>query len=237
MDMNVDDAHMATVPESLISEAASKLASYARNCIKRPSDQVSFSSSMKNLRSNMEGSIDSHLSPVSGSSISLTDSVRSVICELHVEKILEIRRIEYSKVKKAANALVKDRLAIKEAFIPAFQDSFSSINHLPSLSVSLTFKGQKIPNHIFIFHQLPCVSIYSKKLTLYQCFRFRHIKTNCKNQPCCVHCGEKEHSKEQCQRVQSPLVPFFRINFALLKLTANFFSLHSHTSSPFFPLF
>lgn len=30
---------------------------------------------------------------------------------------------------------------------------------------------------------------------------------------------------------------FFCINFALLKLTANFFSLHSHTSSPLFPLF
>lgn len=76
--MNVDDAHMAIVLEFLISKIGFKPAPHAKNCIKRPSDQVSFSSSMKNLRSNTEGSIDSHLSPVSALSIFLTDSICNI---------------------------------------------------------------------------------------------------------------------------------------------------------------
>lgn len=74
--------------------------------------------------------------------------------------------------------------------------------HTPSLTVSITFEGQKIPKHITMFHVRYSVSPYISRVSrCNQCFRFGHIKIN-KNQPRCVHYDEKGHSfsKENCQR-------------------------------------
>ncbi|XP_029680875.1 uncharacterized protein LOC115246299 [Formica exsecta] len=83
----------------------------------------------------------------------------------------------------------------------------SSSNYTPSLTVLLTFEGQKIPKHVTMFHVRYPVSPYISKVSrCNQCFRFGHIKINCKGQPRCVHCGEKGHifSKESCQLSEAP---------------------------------
>lgn len=238
--MEADDLHVATSLESLLSEATPDSRAKAR--AKRSSEKELSSSSIKNLRSSTESSVNSLHGPASGSSISLSDSIRDnrysasnagpfdvhiqrlsnlksslhptfvgrVLCELNVKEIMEIKKIEYSKVsvffktREAGNALVEDkRLTLKdlEAFIPPFrtsrkgiirdvpldltgqmilsnitsrikvvavnrmnrrittishmdsqEDSSSFITYVSSLSVSLTFEGQKIPNHVYMFH-------------------------------------------------------------------------------------
>lgn len=86
-------------------------------------------------------------------------------------------------------------------------DASASVSYSPSFSVSLIFEGQKIPKHVYIFYVRYPVSPYKARVSrCNNCFRFGHIKANCKSQPRCSHCGEKGHSfsEEQCQRKQEP---------------------------------
>ncbi|EFN73163.1 hypothetical protein EAG_04000, partial [Camponotus floridanus] len=80
--------------------------------------------------------------------------------------------------------------------------------YTPSLTVAITFEGQKIPKHVYLFHVRYSVSPYIARVTLcHKCYRFGHIKTNCKSSPRCAHCGEKGHSlpeEELCQRKDLP---------------------------------
>ncbi|KMQ85763.1 pol-like protein, partial [Lasius niger] len=65
----------------------------------------------------------------------------------------------------------------------------------------VTFEGQKLPKYITMFYVSHPVSPYVSRASLcHSCFRFGHIKDNCKSQPRCVHCGEKGHSfsKNHC---------------------------------------
>ncbi|EFN68824.1 hypothetical protein EAG_11378 [Camponotus floridanus] len=94
---------------------------------------------------------------------------------------------------------------------PPYLDSQSdpppAITYSPSLSVSITFEGQKIPKHIYLFHVSYPVSPYVARVSrCNKCYRFGHIKTNCKSQPRCSHCGEKGHSfsEEHCHQSHRP---------------------------------
>ncbi|EFN62124.1 hypothetical protein EAG_03786, partial [Camponotus floridanus] len=77
-----------------------------------------------------------------------------------------------------------------------------------SYTVALSFEGQKIPKHIYMFHVSYPVSPYVARASrCNNCFRFGHIKINCKSQPRCKHCAEKGHifSEEDClQKRQLP---------------------------------
>lgn len=58
-----------------------------------------------------------------------------------------------------------------------------------------------------MFHVRYPVSPYIARVSrCNQCFRFGHIKVNCKSQPRCAHCEGKGHtfSKEQCQHSEDP---------------------------------
>ncbi|XP_029674110.1 uncharacterized protein LOC115242161 [Formica exsecta] len=99
-----------------------------------------------------------------------------------------------------------NRRTTTASHMDSLEDSHPSITYVPSLSVSLTFEGQKIPNHVFMFYVRYPVSPYIARVSrCNQCFRFGHIQNNCKSQPRCAHCGDKGHtySKDKCQRAQN----------------------------------
>jgi len=86
-------------------------------------------------------------------------------------------------------------------------DTSAPANYSPSYSVSLTFEGQKIPKYVYMYHVRYSVSPYIARVSrCNNCFRFGHIKANCKSQPRCSHCGEKGHAftEEHCQQAQKP---------------------------------
>lgn len=253
--MDLKDSDMIAALESLISEAGSPPAPRAKILGKRPNEKEYSPTSTKVSRSSTESNLTSHHKSISGSSSSLTDTIRNnrysennagpydvhiqrisnpkpqlhpifvgrAVCELGIEDILEIKKIGFSKVsiyfksRDAANALINDRrLSVKdlEAFIPPFRisrksiirdvpldltdqqilhnitspikvvavnrlnrkitttyhsdsqiDTSSTASYSPSLSVSLTFEGQKIPKHIYMYHVSYPVSPYIARVS------------------------------------------------------------------------
>jgi len=110
-----------------------------------------------------------------------------------------------SPIKVAVNRLNRRINTIHQ--LNSQTDTSTSVTYSPSHSVSFTFEGQKIPKYVYMFHVRYSVSPYIARVSrCYNCFRFGHIKANCKSQPRCLHCGEKGHvfSEEHCQQTQKP---------------------------------
>lgn len=65
-----------------------------------------------------------------------------------------------------------------------------------SKTISLTFKGQHLPTSVFLFRIRYAVTPFVSKTSLcYSCFRFGHLKVQCKSHPRCLHCGKETHGK------------------------------------------
>ncbi|CAL1682492.1 unnamed protein product [Lasius platythorax] len=64
--------------------------------------------------------------------------------------------------------------------------------YLSSKTGSVTFDGQRLPKNFshVIYEMFPYVSRVSQ---CYSCFRFGHVKANCKSSARCANCGEKRH--------------------------------------------
>ncbi|KAL6421050.1 hypothetical protein ACFW04_013574 [Cataglyphis niger] len=83
------------------------------------------------------------------------------------------------------------------------ENSSPNFSYVSSLSVSLTFEGQKIPNYVYIYHVRYPVSPYIARVSrCNNCFRFGHIQNNCKSQPRCVHCGERHIYSNNCPQIK-----------------------------------
>ncbi|XP_029680212.1 uncharacterized protein LOC115245858 isoform X2 [Formica exsecta] len=135
--------------------------------------------------------------------ISRKDIIRDVPLDLIDQMIL--RNINSPIKVVAVNRL--NRRITRTPNIDSQEDAATPITYTPSLIVSLIFEDQKIPNYIVMFHVRYPVSPYIARVSrCNQCFRFGHIKVNCKSQPRCAYCEGKGHtfSKEQCQHSEDP---------------------------------
>ncbi|KAL6421607.1 hypothetical protein ACFW04_014225 [Cataglyphis niger] len=92
----------------------------------------------------------------------------------------------------AANSL--NRRITTASNMNSQEDSSPNFSYVLSLSISLTFEGQNIPNYVYMYYVRYSVSPYIARVSRCNyCFRFEHIQINCKNQSRCVHCGDKGH--------------------------------------------
>lgn len=68
----------------------------------------------------------------------------------------------------------------------------------PTQSVVVTFEGQRLPNHVYVFHTSLLVETYMlPTIQCFKCCRFGHVKTQCRSDPRCYKCSE-DHPGESC---------------------------------------
>lgn len=91
-------------------------------------------------------------------------------------KILKIRRINY-KVTVEGNTMWK-----------------------PTQTVVVTFDGQVLPKHIYLYYNALRVDLYIyPTIQCYNCCRFGHTRAQCRSKPHCYKCGE-DHTADTCDR-------------------------------------
>lgn len=74
----------------------------------------------------------------------------------------------------------------------------------PSTTVLLTFEGQTLPEHIYLFYNAIKVELYSYPCYIcHQCLRYGHTKNKCTSAPKCFRCGEN-HVGESCPVKELP---------------------------------
>lgn len=67
----------------------------------------------------------------------------------------------------------------------------SSSSFIPSKSVSISFKDQRLPNYIYLYMVRYELSPFiSKTIQCFSCFHFGHSKFQCKGYSRCIHWGE-----------------------------------------------
>ena len=84
------------------------------------------------------------------------------------------------------------------------ETSTNTNKFVPSKTVLLTFDGQNLPEVISLYGSLHRVSVYIPRPKIcFSCFRYNHIKTQCKSQVKCMKCGEdkNKHDKEELCKI------------------------------------
>lgn len=80
----------------------------------------------------------------------------------------------------------------------------SSSSFVLSKSVSISFKGQRLPNYLYLYMVRSGMNLQSpfipKTTQYFSCFRFGHSKTQCKGYSRYIHCGERSHDQDICSK-------------------------------------
>ncbi|EFN64215.1 hypothetical protein EAG_07263, partial [Camponotus floridanus] len=64
--------------------------------------------------------------------------------------------------------------------------------------IMVTFRGQILPNYLYLFMlRYPVSPFVSKTSLCFKCFRFGHIGTQCKSQARCIDCGDDRHGDNE----------------------------------------
>lgn len=119
--------------------------------------------------------------------------VRGISTDLSIAEILS----SLSTPQHIGNPIKARRLNYKDS-------SEGTISWKPSQSVVITFEGQSLPSHIYLFFNSLPVEMYTYPTTqCFNCCRFGHTKAACRSQPRCFKCGEN-HPADQCPSSSSP---------------------------------
>lgn len=96
----------------------------------------------------------------------------------------------------------------REISVSTHNNESASGNLIPSQTVLITFRGQSLPEYLFLYMMRYTISPFVSKTSLcFSCFRFRHISSQCKGHARCLLCGNKKHADEEsCPSKDGPPV-------------------------------
>ncbi|XP_070169699.1 uncharacterized protein [Polyergus mexicanus] len=80
------------------------------------------------------------------------------------------------------------------------------VSYAPSKSIAITFEGQNIPQSLYLYMVRYEVSLLISNPSLcYSCYRYGHIKSQCRGQSRCPLCGDKSHDNiSSCSNNNQP---------------------------------
>ena len=71
----------------------------------------------------------------------------------------------------------------------------------PTKIILVIYKGQVAPHHSYLMRVKLDTHPYLQKVKLCtNCFRYNHVKSNCKSKQRCFKYGSNEHLTEECQK-------------------------------------
>ncbi|XP_073994570.1 uncharacterized protein [Rhodnius prolixus] len=115
--------------------------------------------------------------------------IRDVDISLGEEEILE-----HVRHNLGANV----RLIKVKRFFRKVKDDSGNINLKPTGTVFLTFRGQNLPQYVYIYFSRCMVEPYSQEVVqCFKCLRYGHVNAQCKGKARCGNCSE-EHEENTC---------------------------------------
>ncbi|XP_029178027.1 uncharacterized protein LOC114945855 [Nylanderia fulva] len=142
----------------------------------------------------------------SSSRISRRGIIRNVPLDMSDEEILQSidSAIPIISVKRFNRRLRRPEHSSPGKTSSRGTDNESSL--IPSRTISLTFKGQKLPLSIFLYRIRYAVNPFVTKTALcFSCFRFDHLKSQCKGHPRCIlYKGGVHESDSSCPKEKDP---------------------------------
>ena len=128
-------------------------------------------------------------------------------CKLYKKNAIKVKKVEKNKFIKGIIHGV-DISIDKSSLDQLTSDGYHIINTfiLPSKrevqSVVITFKGETLPNKVFLGYRAYTVKQFiARPLRCFKCQRFGHVSSKCQHQPRCYKCGE-EHNGRDCSKPQ-----------------------------------
>lgn len=92
------------------------------------------------------------------------------------------------------------KLIAAKRFIRKYKNEKGEYETKPTFSVLLTFRGQVMPEYVFIHHVRCLVEPYiSRVVQCYNCLRFGHMSNQCRSKIRCSLCGE-QHDRKDCEK-------------------------------------
>lgn len=84
--------------------------------------------------------------------------------------------------------------------------SIEKTEYVPTQSVIVTFKSQKLPKYVTINRVIASVEPYVQKVLLcFNCYRYGHLGKQCKSTVRCLRCGDKHKSASCNKNVADPI--------------------------------
>jgi len=96
---------------------------------------------------------------------------------------------------------VRDReniLRIERMIAKKWNNVEKTYSYYDTGNMIITFKGNKLPERLWLWEHVVALSIRPHIPAVRQCFRFGHIKAFCKSEERCLICGELSHGR--CER-------------------------------------
>lgn len=130
--------------------------------------------------------------------------IRDVPLDLSEEEILGGLEsvVEVSSVQRLGR---RGRGPLSSSFSAQSNVNNNNVNSntlTPSRTILITFRGQTLPDCIYLYMlRYPVIPYVSKTSLCFKCFRFGHIGAQCKSHARCIDCGDIRHGdNETCPK-------------------------------------
>ena len=128
-------------------------------------------------------------------------------CKMYKKSAIKIKKVEKEKfIKGIIHGVDKsiDKVSLGQLTSEGYNILNTFILHSKTevQSVVITFKGESLPNKVFLGYRAYTVKQFiPRPLRCFKCQRFGHVSTKCQHQPRCYKCGE-EHDGRECSKPQ-----------------------------------
>lgn len=131
-----------------------------------------------------------------------THKYTASIPSYHVSRIGVVRGVpvEWTMSKLAEDMDIPDGCGklLKARRLSRKKTVNDTITWEPTQSVVVTFEGQRLPKHVYVYHTSLVVETYSlPTIQCFNCCRFGHVKTQCRSNPRCYKCCQN-HPGDSC---------------------------------------
>lgn len=131
--------------------------------------------------------------------------IRGVPLDLSNEEILKGLETK-STIINSVQRLNRNTKSVSQSTLSETGNASSNI--VPSKTILITFKGQALPNEVYLYMVRHSVAPFIPKTSLcFSCYRFGHLRSQCKGRARCLYCGDEEHANnEACPKKDNPPV-------------------------------
>lgn len=137
-------------------------------------------------------------------------SIKAYIPQFKLRRIGIIKYVDTSLSEKELLELISPVFGeiIEVLSVKRFTKKIDSDKYLPTSTIMVTFRGQKLPSQVAICKVACAVEPYVQRvIQCFNCLRYGHVSKQCRSEIRCKKCGDNHHS-DKCQSF-TPLACIF----------------------------